>query len=135
MKSNNPLRIGLTVAIWAAPLLAQQAPPAVQANPAPGCTATPAELEVNKKVAMEFFRTTGEARVALADPSYKQHNPAFKKRAEDNKVSDYEEFKGTYLAQSGRGGKKGAPATGPARHGRCSDLHPGKPSEGELDGS
>jgi hypothetical protein len=74
------------------------------ANPTPGCTATPAQLEANKKVALEFFRTTGEARVALADPSYKQHNPAFKKRAEDNKVSDYQEFKNTFLAQAaGRG--------------------------------
>lgn len=77
MKSNHVLCMGLTLATWAAPLPAQQ-PPAVQANPAPGCTATAAQLEANKKVAMEF-RTTGEARVALADPTYKQHNPAFKK--------------------------------------------------------
>jgi predicted SnoaL-like aldol condensation-catalyzing enzyme len=91
-------------AVVAALASAQQAPPpAQQANPTPGCTATPAQLEANKKVAMEFFRTTGEARVALADPSYKQHNPAFKKRAEDNKVSDYEEFKNAFLAQAGRG--------------------------------
>jgi predicted SnoaL-like aldol condensation-catalyzing enzyme len=93
----------------------QVPPPAQQANPTPGCTATPAQLEANKKVAMEFFRTTGEARVALADPSYKQHNPAFKKRAEDNKVSDYEEFKNAFLAQAGRGqgaGGRGA-AAGP----------------------
>src|ERR1700740_546053 len=103
MKTRNAFRMGLALAIWAAPLLAQQ-PPAVQANPAPGCTATPAQLEANKKGVMEFFRTTGEARVALADPSYKQHNPAFKKRAEDNKVSDYDEFKSTFLAQAGRGG-------------------------------
>jgi hypothetical protein len=80
MKISNALRMGLTAAICAAPLLAQQPPPAVQANPAPGCTATPAQLEANKKVVMEFFRTTGEARVALADTSYKQHNPAFKAR-------------------------------------------------------
>jgi predicted SnoaL-like aldol condensation-catalyzing enzyme len=87
---------------------AQQTPPAQQANPSPGCTATPAQLEANRKVALEFFRTTGEARVALADPSYKQHNPAFKKRAEDNKVSDYEEFKNAFLAQAARGQGPGA---------------------------
>jgi hypothetical protein len=58
---------------------------------------------------MEFFRTTGEARVALADPTYNEHNPAFKKRAADNKVSDYEEFKSTFLAQAGRGGASGRP--------------------------
>jgi predicted SnoaL-like aldol condensation-catalyzing enzyme len=92
----------------AASVTAQQPPPAQQANPSPGCTATPAQLEANKKVALEFFRTTGEARVALADPSYKQHNPAFKKRAEDNKVSDYEEFKNAFLAQAARGQGPGA---------------------------
>ena len=92
---------------------AQQQPAAVQANPTPGCSATPAQLEANKKVAMEFFHAAGEARVALADPSYKQHNPAFKKRAEENKVSDYEEFKSTFLAQAGRGGAGRGQATGP----------------------
>jgi predicted SnoaL-like aldol condensation-catalyzing enzyme len=90
-------------------LLAQQ-----QANPAPGCTATPAQLEANRKVAMEFFRAQGADRVALADPSYKQHNPAFKKRAEDNKVSDYEEFKAAFANPAARGGGAGrGPAAGP----------------------
>ncbi len=82
---------------------------AQQANPTPGCTATPAQLEANKKVALEFFRP-GADRLALADPSYKQHNPAFKKRAEENKVSDYEEFKAAFAG--GRGGGRG-PAAGP----------------------
>jgi predicted SnoaL-like aldol condensation-catalyzing enzyme len=105
---NAPLR-GFTLALLSiSPAFAQQA------NPTPGCAATPAQLEANKKVALEFFRTTGEARVALADPSYKQHNPAFKKRAEDNKVSDYEEFKNTFLAQAaGRGGAGRGAAAGP----------------------
>ncbi len=49
---------------------------------------------------MEFFRVSGEARIALADPSYKQHNPLFKKRAEDEKISDYEEYKKTFLARA-----------------------------------
>ena len=105
--------ITLVLVLIAAPVFGQApAPPAVQANPTPGCTASPAQLEANKKVAMEFFRATGEARVALADPTYKQHNPAFKKRAEDNKVSDYEEFKSAFLAQAGRQGGRG-PAAGP----------------------
>ena len=82
---------------------------AQQANPTPGCSATPAQLEANKKVALEFFRP-GADRLALADPTYKQHNPAFKKRAEENKVSDYEEFKAAF--SGGRGGGRG-PATGP----------------------
>ena len=79
--------------------MAQQPASAHPANPAAGCTATPAQIEANKKVAMAFFRATGAERVALADPSYTQHNPAFKKRAEHNKVSDYEEFRSTFLAQ------------------------------------
>ena len=115
MSIKNASLTGLTLAVVvAASALAQQpAPPAQQANPTPGCTATPTQLEANKKVALEFFRTTGEARVALADPSYKQHNPAFKKRAEDNKVTDYEEFKTTFLAQAaGRQGGGGAGAAG-----------------------
>jgi len=45
-------------------------------HPDAGCTATPAQIEANKKVAMAFF-APGADRVALADPSYKQHNPAF----------------------------------------------------------
>jgi predicted SnoaL-like aldol condensation-catalyzing enzyme len=113
---------------------AQQAPPpAQQANPTPGCTATPAQLEANKKVAMEFFRTTGEARVALADPSYKQHNPAFKKRAEDNKVSDFEEFRNTFVAQAGRGQGAGGPGGpgGPGGRGAAAGPTPpqGNPFE------
>ncbi|HXD73761.1 MAG TPA: hypothetical protein VN628_08495 [Vicinamibacterales bacterium] len=100
----------LALLLFAAPVYAQA--PATQANPAPGCTATPAQLAENKKVAMEFFRAQGADRVALADPTYRQHNPAFKKRAEDNKVSDYEEFKAAFANPQGRGGGRG-PAAGP----------------------
>jgi predicted SnoaL-like aldol condensation-catalyzing enzyme len=103
--------IGFALALLGSvPVMAQQ--PAVPANPTPGCTATPAELAANKKVALEFFRP-GADRIALADPTYKQHNPAFKKRAEDNKVSDYEEFKAAF-AGAGRGGGRGrGPGDGP----------------------
>ena len=63
-------RIALALMLVAVPVFGQAPPPpAVQANPAPGCTATAAQLEANKKVAMEFFRAAGEARVALADTS------------------------------------------------------------------
>ena len=107
MDRKRTLMVAVVVVAASAAGVAQQAVPQA-ANPPAGCTATPAQLEANKKVAMEFFRTTGEARVALADPSYKQHNPAFKKRAEDNKVSDYEEFKNAFLAQAARGQGPGA---------------------------
>jgi predicted SnoaL-like aldol condensation-catalyzing enzyme len=98
-----------TIALFATvPIMAQQ-----PANPAPGCAATSAELAANKKVALEFFRP-GADRIALADPSYKQHNPAFKKRAEDKNISDYEEFKATFTERArgagrGRGGADGTP--------------------------
>ena len=109
------MKFAVALFVLAAPLLAQApAPPAQQANPAPGCTAPPAQLEANRKVAMEFFRAQGADRVALADPSYKQHNPAFKKRAEDNKVSDYEEFKAAFANPPQRGGGAGrGPNAGP----------------------
>jgi hypothetical protein len=71
----------------AASAMAQQPAP-TQANPAPGCSATPAQLDANKKVALAFFTTRGADRVVLADPSYKQHNPVFVKRAAENKVGD-----------------------------------------------
>jgi hypothetical protein len=69
--------LALGVALLGAPIVAQ----AQIAFPQNGCKATPSELEANKKVAIEFFRPgiTGPERVALADPSYKQHNPAFLK--------------------------------------------------------
>jgi predicted SnoaL-like aldol condensation-catalyzing enzyme len=99
----------MACALVAATATAQQ-PPANAANPAPGCTATAAQLEANKKVAMQFFRVQGDERVALADPSYKQHNPAFKKRSEDAKISDYEEFKNSFgsAALAARQGGAGA---------------------------
>lgn len=117
---NNLFRsMSLTVAMLSAVCACAQQPAAVQANPTPGCTATPAQLEENKKVALAFF-APGVDRVALADPSYKQHNPAFKKRAEQNKVSDYEEFKAAFSGAGrqgggGRGGPggPGGPQAGP----------------------
>lgn len=70
-----------------------------QANPAVGCKVSPTELEANRQVAMKFFMVRGAERVALADPSYIQHNPVFKKRGIEAHESDYEEFKKTFLAQ------------------------------------
>jgi predicted SnoaL-like aldol condensation-catalyzing enzyme len=90
----------------AVPVLAQQV-----VAPAAGCTATPAQLDANKKVATEFFRP-GVDRVALADPSYKQHNPAFVKGGREAKLSDYEYFKSRFGGPPRGGGPGGAPAAG-----------------------
>ncbi|HEY6614648.1 MAG TPA: hypothetical protein VIZ32_09020, partial [Vicinamibacterales bacterium] len=75
-------------------------------NLTPGCTATTAQLEANKKVAMEFFRP-GVDRVALADSTYKQHNPAFVKGGREANLSDYEYFKSRFGGPP-RGGGPGA---------------------------
>jgi predicted SnoaL-like aldol condensation-catalyzing enzyme len=78
-------------------------------HPDAGCTATPAQLAANKKVAMAFF-APGADRVALADPSYKQHNPAFVKGGREAGVSDFEYFKSRF-----GGPPQAAPAGGPGR--------------------
>ena len=75
-------------------------------SPQAGCKATPAELEANKKVAMEFFRPgiSGPDRVALADPTYKQHNPAFVKGGKEAGLSDYDYFKSRFGGPPRQGG-------------------------------
>lgn len=93
---------------------AQQIPQ--QMNPTPGCTSTPAQLEATKKAALDFAFLTGEAKVAMADPSYIQHQPVQHKRAQAEGISDYEIFKRTFLAQAaapGAGAGAGRGAAGP----------------------
>ena len=131
----------LSIVAAATVVLAQQAaPPLVPANPSPGCKATPAELDANKKVALMFFQTQGDARVALADPSYKQHNPAFVKgRQEAGSPSDYEYFKsrfggpppqaGAPAARGVRGGVESGPGAGGRGPGAAPQPPPGNPSE------
>ena len=96
------------VLLWTAPAWSQQLP--VQASPRPGSTTTPAQLEATKKAALTFAVLTGEAKVALADPSYIQHNPDQHKRAVQGKISDFESFKRTFLALAARGGAAGGGA-------------------------
>ena len=96
--------------VAAAPAAAQQIPP--QMNPTPGCSSTPAQLEATKKAALDFAFLTGDAKIALADPTYIQHNPTQHKRAQVEGTSDFESFKKTFLAQAnapaGGGGGRGA---------------------------
>ena len=105
----------LGVTLIATPALAQ-APPS--ANPTPGCKATPAEIESVRQAGIGFSRqgATPAERVALADPSYKQHNPAFVKGGREAGLSDYDYFKSRFGGppQAGRQGG-GPPAhAGPA---------------------
>src|SRR4051812_21746400 len=83
----------------AAPAGAQQPAPPI-AVPTQNCTLTPAQIAEGRKVALAFFQQ-GVDRLTLADPSYKQHNPVFKKRAEENKVSDFEEYKAAFAPRQG----------------------------------
>jgi len=89
--------IGTSMAVL--PVLAQ----AQTVAPQPGCKATAAEMEANKKVAMEFFRP-GADRVALADPTYKQHNPAFVKGGREAGLSDFDYFKSRFGGPPRQGG-------------------------------
>ncbi|HEV8397527.1 MAG TPA: hypothetical protein VGQ37_24750 [Vicinamibacterales bacterium] len=91
------------IVVSAALVLTPVVLPAQTVAPQPGCKATAAELEANKKVAIEFFRT-GADRVALADPTYKQHNPAFVKGGREAGLSDYDYFRSRFGGPPRQGG-------------------------------
>ena len=97
--------LGVALVTGSAPVRAQVVAPQA------GCKATPAELEANKKVAMEFFRP-GVDRVALADATYKQHNPAFVKGGREAGLSDFDYFKSRFGGPPRQGGP--GPAAGQA---------------------
>jgi predicted SnoaL-like aldol condensation-catalyzing enzyme len=124
MKLNNfkiTLLAGLVAALLSSvAAFAQQIP--VQANPTPGCTSTPAQLAAAKKTALDFAFLTGEAKVAMADPAYIQHNPMQHKRAKDQNISDFESFKMTFLAPPA------APAAGGGGVGRGAAAGPQPPA-------
>jgi predicted SnoaL-like aldol condensation-catalyzing enzyme len=85
-----------------------------------GCSVTPAELQAEKRIVLDFFRPGITLRdlIALVDPSYIQHNPLVLKLAREKHTSDYEEFKllFTQMAASGNPGG-GDVFDGPARRG------------------
>jgi len=58
----------------------------------PACSVTPAELQAEKEVVLEFLRPgiTLRELIALIDPGYVQHNPAVLKAAAEKHISDYE---------------------------------------------
>jgi len=60
--------------------------------PTPEYKATEEQLQANKKLVEEFYNTTGSAKAALIHKGYIQHDPAFIKRAEAKKISDYDEI-------------------------------------------
>jgi predicted SnoaL-like aldol condensation-catalyzing enzyme len=120
MKSRYVALLGVGLAAAAAAAVYAQggapaAPPQI-AFPTQNCTLTPAQIAANRKVALAFFTTTGDDRVALADPSYKQHNPVFMKRSEEAnpKKTDFEEFRDNF-GSAALAARRGGPGGGAGR--------------------
>jgi predicted SnoaL-like aldol condensation-catalyzing enzyme len=74
----------------------------------PAWAQTAEQIEENRRVAMEFFRPgiTAQERYELVHPDYIQHNPAFKKYADERGLSYKEGFlqRMTELMAGGGGG-------------------------------
>ena len=115
--------VSLIVMAVVGPWLGACLPAMARAQDAPiphECSTTPAELQTEKKIVLNFFRPgiTLRELIALIDPSYIQHNPLVLKSATEKHISDYEEFKllFTQMAASGNPGG-GDVLDGPARRG------------------
>jgi predicted SnoaL-like aldol condensation-catalyzing enzyme len=113
----------LTTAAWlvAALLLvacgggepADETAPAADPAADEAAAAEQARLEENKRIASEFFRPgiTAEERLVLLHPDYIQHNPVFRKFADENGLSYYDGFAQMFAARGGGAGRAGG---GPA---------------------
>ena len=85
-----------------------------------GCSTTPAELQAEKKVVLNFFRPriTSRELIALIDPKYIQHNPLVLKFATEKHISDYEAFKLLFTQMALSGSPSGGDVLdGPDRRG------------------
>jgi predicted SnoaL-like aldol condensation-catalyzing enzyme len=96
-------------------------PAMAQEAPIPhGCSTTPAELQAEKKIVLDFLRPgiTLRELIALIDPSYIQHNPLVLKAAREKHISDYDEFKLLFTQMAASGNPSGGDVLdGPARQG------------------
>ena len=83
------------------PNAARVAPPVAPKVPSPGCSATPAQLEANKKLAAGFWRDgiTPPERIGLVDSAYVQHNPLIRRFAVQYRVPDFQAL--TFFATRG----------------------------------
>lgn len=132
IRKTSLIAVAAAVVASAAALAQQPAAPAPLpeiGNPTRPCTLTPAQIEENRKVALMFFQQ-GVDRLTIADPTYKQHNPVFKKRAEEAKISDFEEFKNAFAPRQGGPGAAGRQGGGGA--GRANAPTPPGPNN-QLD--
>jgi predicted SnoaL-like aldol condensation-catalyzing enzyme len=100
------------VTFTAAPVAAQTR----DMGPMSPCTLTPQQIAEGRAVALQFF-APGVDRVAIADPTYKQHNPAFVKGAREAGMNDYDYFKSRFggppAARAGGAPRAGGPPAGP----------------------
>jgi hypothetical protein len=112
MKALTVTAVALPLVLGGISLVAQQAP-----------QPTPAQLQANMKVAMEFYRPgiTPEERIALIHPDYQQHNQTYVKYAKDHNVSAFEAFsqirrqQGVDQAAAAAAARAAAAAKGPPR--------------------
>ncbi len=86
-------------------------------GPMSPCTLTPAQIAEGRAVALQFF-APGVDRLAIADTTYKQHNPAFVKGAREAGMSDYDYFKARFggppaARAGGAAPRAGGPPAGP----------------------
>jgi predicted SnoaL-like aldol condensation-catalyzing enzyme len=115
--------VSLIVMAVLGPGLGASLPSMARAQEAPmpqGCSTTPAELQAEKKVVLNFYRPgiTLRELIALVDPSYIQHNPLVLKAAAEKHSSDYEEFKLLFTRMAAAGNPGGGDVLdGPARRG------------------
>jgi len=88
---------------------AEETAPAADAATDEAMAAEQAQLEANKRIASEFFRPgiTAEERLTLLHPDYIQHNPAFRKFADENGLSYYDGFAQMFGARGGGAGRAG----------------------------
>jgi predicted SnoaL-like aldol condensation-catalyzing enzyme len=120
----------LGLLVVAASAAAQQPARQPIVNPTPGCTATPAQLEEVRKAGIAFTFSQGAERVALADPTYKQHNPAFVKGAREAGMNDYDYFKARFGGPPAARQGGAAPAAGAGRGAAAGPQPPpGNPTE------
>jgi predicted SnoaL-like aldol condensation-catalyzing enzyme len=116
------MKSGLLSLIFAAVLgLGATLPAMAQSEEAPqphACGTTPAQLQAEKNVVLDFYRPgiTLRELIALIDPGYIQHNPLVLKAAAEKHISDYEEFKRLFTAIAASANlARGDVLDGPAR--------------------
>ncbi len=120
MRTTTALSVFVGLFLAARSAAAQAPAPLPITNPTPSCTATPAQIEQVRQAGIAITRSTGAARVALADPNLTDHNPVSVKGAREAGMTHFDYFNARF-GGPGRGGGP-PPAAGPT-------PPPGNPTE------